>query len=404
MATVIRKVALLIETSNAYARGLLAGIVHYTRVHRPWSIHLAEGTRGGQPPAWLGRWDGDGVIARIENEAIARAIRRLRLPVVDVSAARRIPALPWVETDDEAIAREGFEHLRARGFKHLAYCADDRFNWSRWRREAFERLAREAGIPCAAYRPRGAAASDSEAEVDRIAAWVAALPKPVGVMACYDFRGRQVLDACRRRRIPVPDDVAVLGVDNDELLCDLADPPLSSVILNPRRTGYEAAALLDRMMAGHRVGPEARRIAPLGTATRQSTDVLAVEDRDIAAVVRWIREHACEGISVKDVIRANPQSRRRLEQRFRAVIGRTPHEEILRVRLDRVKLLLAETALPLERIAERTGFLHVEYLSVVFRRKVGMPPSRYRALNRRRRTAAPAGPVDAPAPFSSATR
>ncbi len=383
MPVALKKVALLIETSNAYARGLLAGIVVWMREHRPWSVHLAEGTRGGQPPAWLARWDGDGVIARVENEPIARVLRRLRVPVVDVSAARRIPALPWVETDDDAIAREAFDHFRARGLRQLAFCGDDRFNWSRWRQARFEALAREAGLPCAVYRPGGRGGEDAEAEVARIGAWLAGLSRPVGVMACYDFRGRQVLDACRRRRIPVPDAAAVLGVDNDDLLCDLADPPLSSVILNPRRTGYEAAGLLDRLMAGARVGPKAVRIGPLGVATRRSTDVVAVEDPGVADALRYIRDHACEGISVKDVLKACPQSRRRLEQRVRRLIGRSPHDEILRVRLECVKRLLAETDLPLERIAERAGFLHAEYLSVVFRRTLGLPPSRYRARLRR---------------------
>jgi LacI family transcriptional regulator len=391
MAAAYKKVALLIETSNAYARGLLHGIVSYLREHRPWSIYLAEHSRGDQPPAWLDRWDGHGVIARIENDAIARAVRRLKLPAVDVSAARRIPALPWVETDDAAIARAAAEHFLDRGFRHFAFCGDDRFNWSKWRQEHFARFLHEAGHPCVLYRPRDGRAADSEAEVERIATWVAGLPRPVGLMACYDFRGRQVLDACRRRGIPVPDAVAVLGVDNDELLCDLSDPPLSSVILNPHRTGYEAAALLDRMMAGKAVKPEARLIGPLGVATRQSTDVLAVEDRDVAAAVRYIREHACEGITVKDVLKAEPQSRRRLEARFRRAIGRTPHDEILRVRLNKVRLLLTESDLPLERIADLAGFSHVEYLSVVFRREAGMPPSRFRVLNRSRRPA-PAAP------------
>jgi len=389
MPAALRKVALLIETSNAYARGLLAGIVAWMREHRPWSVHLAEGARGGQPPPWLSRWDGDGVIARIENESIARVLRRLRVPIVDVSAARRIPTLPWVETDDDAIAREAFDHFRARGFRQLAFCGDDRFNWSRWRETAFARLAREAGLPCAVYRPRARAADDAEAEVARIGDWIAGLPRPVGVMACYDFRGRQVLDACRRRRIPVPDAVAVLGVDNDDLLCDLADPPLSSVILNPRRTGYEAAALLDRMMGGAHVGSRAVRIGPLGVATRRSTDVVAVEDPGVANALRYIRDHACEGISVKDVLKACPQSRRRLEHRVRRLIGRSPHDEILRVRLDCVKRLLVETDLPLERIAERAGFLHPEYLSVAFRRAVGIPPSRYRARLRRQPAGSP---------------
>jgi len=192
----------------------------------------------------------------------------------------------------------------------------------------------------------------------------------------------QVLDACRRLGVPVPDEVAVVAVDNDELLCELAHPPLSSVIPNTRRTGYEAAALLDRLMNGGRARGETHLIPPLGVATRQSTDVLAIEDPHVSRAVRYIREHACDGINVRDVLRAVPQSRRLLEARFKKLLGRTPHEEILRVQLRRVKQLLTETDLPLETIAERTGFAHPEYLSVVFRREVGQPPSRYRAQGR----------------------
>jgi LacI family transcriptional regulator len=383
----VPKVAMLIETSNAYARDLMRGIVAHLREHRSWSIYLCEHMRGDRPPAWLAEWDGDGVIARIENPAIARAIGRLRIPVVDVSAARLLPTLPWVETDDPAIARLAADHLLERGFKNFGFCGDERFNWSKWRCEHFARLIGEAGHTCSVYEPLSRQTADSQLQVEHIAKWVAGLPKPVGVMACYDFRGQQLLDACRRRGIAVPDDVAVLGVDNDDLLCDLCEPPMSSVILNPHRTGYEAAALLDRMMLGQRVGAEKHTIEPLGIAVRQSTDVLAIEDPAIAAVVRYIREHACEGIDVRDVLKAHPQSRRLLEYRFRKLLGRTPHEEILRVRLGRVKLLLAESALSLEKIAELAGFVHPEYLSVVFRQKVGVPPGEYRTLNQRGRPA-----------------
>ena len=177
----------------------------------------------------------------------------------------------------------------------------------------------------------------------------------------------------------VPDEVAVIGVDNDTLLCELASPPLSSVIPNAHRAGYEAAALLDHMMAGKRVAAVAHLIAPLGIAARQSTDVLAVEDRDVARAVQFIREHACEGINVGDVLRAVPLSRRVLEQRFERLLGRTPRAEIMHVRLARVKQLLVETDLPLYLVAARTGFEHVEYLSVVFKRETGRTPSAWRA-------------------------
>lgn len=378
-----RKVALLIETSNAYARGLLHGVVAYIREHRPWSFYLVEHGRGDSPPAWLNRWKGDGIIARIENKQIAQAVVKSGLPAVDVSAARLVPHIPWVETMDEAIAQTAAEHLLRRGFKHFGYCGDERFNWSNWRRDHFSDIIRRAGGSGSIYRPDHAPEEPLARQVSSIAAWLKQLPKPVGVMACYDIRAQQVLDACRSANLAVPDEVAVIGVDNDELLCDLSFPPLSSVIPNTHRAGYEAARLLDEMMAGKRVPPDPHLIEPLGVATRQSTDVLAIEDRNIAMAVRHIREHACDGINVQDVLKVVPLSRRLFESRFKKLLGATPHDEIIRVQLNRVKELLTQTDLSMADIAERTGFKHVEYLSVVFKKSVGLPPSKYRDLNLR---------------------
>lgn len=367
----------MIETSNAYARGLLQGVVHYIREHRPWSFHLMEQGRGDDPPPWLAGWKGDGIIARIETPRIARAVVKTGLPAVDLSAARLVPALPWVETNDEEIARLAAEHLMERGFKRFAFCGDARFNWSQWREEHFAARLKAAGHACAVFQPE-VAAGDVAAEARELARWLKELPKPVGIMACYDIRGQQVLDACRGAGLAVPDEVAVIGVDNDTLLCELASPPLSSVIPNAHRAGYEAAALLDKLMEGKRVPATAHLIAPLGIAERQSTDVLAVDDRDVARAVQFIREHGCEGINVSDVLRVVPLSRRVLEQRFQRLLGCTPREEILHVRLARVKQLLGETDLPLYLVAERTGFEHVEYLSVVFKRETGRTPSAWR--------------------------
>jgi LacI family transcriptional regulator len=379
-----RKVALLIETSNAYARGLLRGVVGYIREHERWSLYLSEHNRGDKAPAWLSDWKGHGIITRIENPSIAAALRDLKIPMVDMSAARLIPSLPWFETDDGAIAHLAAEHLLERGFTTFAYAGDNRFNWSNWRCEHFENCIRAAGHECFVYRKSKKFAPDEELQVDDLANWIRSLPKPVGVMACYDFRGQQVLDACRRIDVAVPDEVAVVSVDNDELLCELADPPLTSVIPNTYRTGYEAAELLSQMMDGRTIKGEAHLIPPIGVQTRQSTDVLAIHDRNIARAVHYIRKNACSGINVQQVIKAVPQSRRLLEKRFKQLIGRTPHQEIVRVQLDRVKDLLTQTDLPLEEIAERVGFKHVEYLSVAFKREIGIPPSRFRAVNRPR--------------------
>jgi LacI family transcriptional regulator len=380
----MRRVALLVETSNSYARGLLRGVVDYAREHGRWSVYLGEQGRGDQPPPWLERWDGDGVIARIENARIARAVARCGRPAVDVSAARLLPDLPWVETDDRVIAGLAADHLLGCGLRHFGYCGDSRFNWSNWRRDHFVASLRKSGLDCSVYGPRaGAGGADWEREEEDLAGWLRGLPKPVGIMACYDIRGRQVLDACRRAGIGVPDEVAVVGVDNDELLCELSDPPLSSVRPDPMRTGYRAALLLNRLMSGGAVRRLKHAIAPLGVATRQSTNILALDDPEVAEALRFIRANARDGISVKQVLDRVPLSRRALESRFARAVGRTPHGEIERVRMEFVKQLLLETDLSVGEIAKRSGFRQQEYLSVAFRRYAGSSPTDFRARGAR---------------------
>ena len=375
-----RNVALLIETSNSYSRGVLEGIVHYGRKHERWSIFLPEQERGGTPPPWIQRWGGDGIIARIENDATAAALKKLELPVVDVSAARRLPDIPWVETDDAAIAKLAVGHLRDRGFRNLGYCGDPGFNWSNWREEVFLKLSESGGCSTHAYRSlsRNDPTYSWTREKRGLSKWLEQLPKPIGILACYDIQAQKVLEVCREMDIAVPEEVAVLGVDNDSLLCEISDPPLSSIVCDTRRTGYEAASLLDRMMRGEMVDSQPVLVEPLGIQTRQSTDILAINDSDIAAALRYIREHALDGINVSDVVAQVPLSRRVLESRFKKIIGRTPHEEISRLRLQRIKELLAETNLSLAEIAQRTGFEHHEYMSVFFRKAVGYPPGKFR--------------------------
>jgi len=329
---------------------------------------------------WLNSWHGDGIIARIENVKTAEAVVNSGVPAVDMSAARLAPSLPWVETDDRAIATLAAQHLIDRGFQHYAFCGDDHFNWSRWREDHFQKCINDAGFACHVYpQVTGRKKSISwEAEQQRLSTWIRQLPKPVGVMACYDIKAQQLLDVCRTINVSVPEEVAIIGVDNDEILCNLSEPPLSSVIPNTRLTGYEAAALLDRMIAGQTVSSEAHLIKPLGIATRQSTDIQAIDDKFISDAVRFIRQYACDGINVQDVLKSVPLSRRVLESRFQKIIGRSPHEEIMRIRLDRVKQLLEETDLSLIEIAERTGFRHSEYLNVTFKKQTGITPGTYR--------------------------
>ncbi len=381
------QVALLIESSRAYGRGVLQGIARYVREHGPWSIFHQERRASDPPPAWLKGWRGAGVIARIEDSQLAAVIRRLGVPVVDVRGLLLDLGLPLVETDDAAVVRLAGEHLRERGFRQFAFCGFPGANYSDKRSRLFRHLLAEAGSECHVYVPpirlKSTASFEQEEhglmdEVD-VARWIAALPKPIGLLACNDIRGQQVLNACRQIGVAVPDEVAVLGVDNDEVLCDLADPPLSSVIPNTGRIGYEAAALLDKLMAGQPAPSETLFIPPRGIATRRSTEVLAIEDRHIAAAVRFIREHACEGIGVPDLLAAIPLSRSVLERRFAVLVGRAPKAEILQVQLQRARELLVGTDFPLNVIAEKAGFKHSEYFSAIFKKKTGTTPGRYRA-------------------------
>jgi len=375
-----QRVAVLIEASNAYARGLLAGIQAHVHEQDSWTVFLPEHGRGRPPLEALARWHGDGIIARIETPAIARTIRALRrtrrVPVVDVSAARLVPGLPYVETDDAAIAAVAAGHFAERDFRQVAFLGDRRFRWSDNRRDAFVREAHGRGLAVDVFRQgRG----DDDA---RLETWLAELPKPVGVFCCYDIRGRQALDACRRRGIAVPDDVAVLGVDDDELLCGLSSPPLSSVIPDAIGAGRLAAAILARSMRGEPLERSEWLLPPLGLSMRQSTDVLAIDDDLVTAAVRRVREQACGGLRVIDLARDLGVSRRVLESRFARRVGHTPHEEILRVQFRRVEQLLRETDLPLAEIADRAGFRHAEYMTVAFKRRHGVPPSSWRRRHR----------------------
>ncbi|NOU71132.1 helix-turn-helix domain-containing protein [Paenibacillus sp. LMG 31458] len=381
-----KQVALLIETSNGYARGLLSGINTYLRENRPWSIFLSEYSRNNTDLTWLREWQGDGIIARIENEQTARFIKDAGLPTVDLSASRMIPSLPYVETNDQSIAQLAAEHFLERGFKHIGFYGDSRFRWSNLRCTYLAACLAERGHYCHIYEASENLLVEKswKTERDKLVQWLYDLPKPIGIMACYDICGQQLLEACRIAQIAVPDEVAVLGVDDDELLCELSNPPLSSIKTNAVKTGYQAAELLERMMSGEVIGAQMHLIEPLNVHVRLSTDVLAIEDKMVSDAVRFIRNHAYDDIQVQDILEQLKVSRRILESRFQKALGRTPHDEIINVKLKLVKKLLLDTKLSLAVIAERIGFKHTEYMSVVFKRATGIRPGQFRQQNKHR--------------------
>lgn len=373
------RVALLIETSNHYGRELLRGIRQWERENGPWALRFVEQGRGATVPRWLKDWQGHGVIARVENAGIARSLRATGLPVVDVSAAVSPPVFPQVVTDSRRVTELALQHFRERGLKQVAYCGTDRFRWAAQRGEYFSELAKLAGIRCDLYPVK---ARSPEVDFRVLAQWLRQLPKPVGVLASYDVRGQQVIQACQEAGLRVPDEVAVLGAHNDELLCELCDPPMSSVRPDAQRAGREAAARLALLMTGKQGAVGVTQIEPLGVKVRQSTDMVAVADPRVAEVVRFAQAHACEGINVADLLRAVPMARTALERRCQESLGCTPRELLERIRLDHVRRWLSDTDAAVEEIAERTGYSYPEYLTVAFKRVEGVTPRAWRMRRR----------------------
>lgn len=407
------RVVLLLYAHAGYDRAILQGVIRYARIHGPWIFYVAgedpglplpdteaisgapirmigagEGNRRMHLPD-LSRWGATGIIGRLQNREILKMAVESGAPLIamDLSDEQLASDLPLkdvseIRPDSVKAGRMAAEHLLERGFVNFAFCGYDGRSWSQRRQEGFAERVREAGLQCRVFRLDSKKSVLWQTERDYVTDWLRGLPKPVGIMACNDVRGRQVLEACLVVQIAVPDQVAVIGVDNDELFCELSNPPLSSVVLDAEQGGYEAAKLLDRLMSSRKT-PHARiGVEPLWVTARQSTDLIAVDDPEVAAALRFIRDHAREQIGVEDVVRKAAISRRMLEIRFSHVLGRSIREEIQRVRLTWVKQLLLETRMPVAKITTLAGFSSLTHLSKVFRRETGETLSHYRRRHR----------------------
>ncbi len=383
MALVRRKrlynVALLIETTRSYGRNILRGVADYARLHGPWLFHLPTEIHHALPP--IEEWNGDGIIVQPhQDKAFIDALQKTGKPVISLSGPPGNGKFPTVLADQQALVETAMGHLRERGFTRFAYCGyPGEVVWPPTGR-LFSELVTSKGFTCEVYQA-AYDASERTLRLTQLGKWLQELPKPIALLCGSDGRAREVLDACRVANVAVPDEIAVLGVNDDELICELANPPLSSVIHNTRRIGYEAAQLLDHIFSGQKESGDIL-VPPLGVKSRQSTDLLSIEDREIAQAVRYIRENACHGIRVQDVLDTLALSRRAFEMRFREAIGRPPHEEIRRVQLERVKELLLNSDYKLEKIAEMTGFSTAQYLAGLFHRVTNMTPGAWRRTAR----------------------
>lgn len=381
----VPKVALLVETSRGFGRDFLLGMARYSRLHGPWSFHITPGDYKQVVPK-MKQWGGSGIVARIADQRTANAVIEANLPTIAIGLTdeQMSPGSPLaryseISSDPVEVSRLAAEHLIERRITRFAYVGSDDRGWSKRREKTFRTYLAKRGFEPFLYQaPKLARDRVWEREQAILARWIGTLPTPVGVFACDDDRGREVLEACKLAGLHVPEDVAVVGVDNDEVFCELADPPLSSIALNAETAGYRAAALLDAMMRGRQFKRQHIVVEALGVVTRRSTDIVAVDDQDIAAALQFIRRQHGRGVSVDRVAEEVAMSRRSLEKRFRDVIGRTILEEIQLTRLERAKQLLLETTHPISKVAELAGFGSAGYFIQFFQRQVGKTPRKFR--------------------------
>jgi LacI family transcriptional regulator len=377
------RVALLFNYTGNFERKIVSGVARYLRQHGPWDLHnLPPGTAPGA--FRIDQWQGDGAIAAIYGPRAfgiaAEDFAKLPMPVVNVSNHVTDIRIPRVVVDDHAVGALAAEHLLQCGLRHFAFSGCDSHGSSRLRRAGFLERIEAEGLAEGIVPPSAdlADCDDWRSRPQAVDAWLASLPRPLGLMAWTDRRGLWLQQRCSRVGLAVPDDVALIGVDDDEVICDLGEPGLTSVPLPLQRVGYEAAELLADLLAGKPAPVQPRRIGPAEIITRKSTDILAVEDPEVAEALRFIRAAADRPISVADVVAAVSTSRRSLEKRFREHLGRTIHDEIMRVHLLAAKEQLVQTDLSVAEVAARSGFRTVEHFHRAFRRFARQTPARYR--------------------------
>jgi len=384
----IRHVAVLIETSREYGRGLLRGVTRYHQEKPHWSVYFQQQDLGAPLPRWMKSWEGDGILARVADRKTAEGLLAMDLPLIDLRGATQPLGVPQFGICSKNVAQHAFEHLAACGLKHFAFVGEPagQHQYDDDRRDTFVQLAQDHGSDCHRFTNRtGRRTTKSWEEYQQqLAMWLTKLPKPLGVMCCHDDRGQQVLDACQRAELGVPDEVAVIGVDNDEFLCGLSIPSLTSVDVRADQIGYQAAAMLDQMMSGKKKFEESVLFEAAGVVVRQSTDIIACDDPEIARALRYIRQNACNYLTVNDVQLQIRLSRSLLNRRFKKHVGHTPKQEIVRVQMEKAKRLLIDSSDQLQSIAEQCGFHEAWYFISVFRKQTGMTPGAYRKKQGRR--------------------
>ena len=376
-----RDIAVIIESSTGYGRNLLSGISKFASLHG-WRVRYEQRGLRDSEPAWLASWQGHGVITRSPDQKISRRLAEKGIPVIDLFTEKeeKDRCGTFVDSDHEAVGRQAADFFMGTGAGHFAFVGFSGSVFSGYRQRGFETALAAEGWPCLAFRRADHNIATADSERGRQMDFLASLPIPCAVFCATDELAARVVNDCHRLGIAVPEQAAVLGVDNDPLFCYLVSPSLSSVDPDIPRMGWEVAAWLEALMGGKDPEKEGLRrlIPPVGVKARESTSGVAAKSLLTARAFEAIRLNACRGAAVGDIAAACRVSRRTLERRFSEETGRTVKDLLEDTQVQHAKRFLLQTDYTLARIAALTGMNYPERLSHMFKRRTGITPGQFR--------------------------
>jgi LacI family transcriptional regulator len=368
----------MIEPLGEYIQGLLRGIVKYSNTKRSWILFREPGKHEGILPP-LDPSQADGIIAKIPNTP--KALSKLPKSVATITIGYRkiISGLPQILGDTTEIGKIAADYFLARGFKNFAYCGFDEMHWSRERGESYRNTIEDQGFNVSFYKNiKKTKKQPWQVELQDIAKWLKSIAHPTAVLACNDERGQHIIHACKIAKLRIPEEIAILGVDNDNFVCGLSTPPLSSIALSVEKAGYQAAELLDKMIRTKKSCEKSVIVRPTHVVTRQSTDILAIEDEQLAEAINFIHKNCNSQISVEDVVDTLALSRRSIERKFRKHLSRSVNEEIRRIRVNNIIKMLLNTDLTITQIGLALAYKDLTHIARYFKEETSITPSQYR--------------------------
>ena len=380
----MKKVLLIIDTSRLTGRDLLRGAERYISTFAQWEVHtldpnyLTSNFSRAFQRLDLGKFDGFFICC---TEQVPAILKIKKPKIIHYTPKERITGTSLIVTDSLNIGKTAADYFISLGFKNYAYCGFKNIIWSDLRYKSYHTMLRQSGfddVKSFVDTPR----RNKDIDQKKLTAWLKKLPKPICIFACNDDRAVYILEACKSCKINIPEEVAVLGVDNDDLVCNLSSPSLSSIALNFKNAGFQAAKHLDQLM-NRKTKNRVFEIDPIEVVTRKSTDIFAVEDEELITAMVFIRNNFHKAIQISDVVEATSISRRELEYRFKAEFKKTIKNEIERFRIEHIKRKLTSSQEPVYKIANTLAFTDPQHFPRYFKNLTGMTPSEFRQANNR---------------------